>query len=158
MDCHVTGIGDCPTRPGPLRMTREMGSGQELAVRTRTVALETRLSLREAADLVTVSFTTMKGQVATLEAAAHPVDGLDAGADLAVVGRRPKLINGWAVQVYLYDLGDSRGVELVASGRNGAVRGVRGARTRASFRRSVRRMDSLVAELRARDPRAQLIS
>jgi len=127
-------------------------------VRTKTVALETQLSLREAGHLVTVAFATMKARVEAIEATSDLLDRLDGVADIAVVGRRSMVMNVWAVQVYLYELGTSCGVELVASGETGLVWALRGARTTASFTKSVRKMDSLVTALRARDPRARFIS
>jgi hypothetical protein len=61
------------------------------------------------------------------------------------------------VQVYLYALGSTCGVELVATGEGGFHRAIRVARSTLCFDASVRRMDVLVAELRARDPRVQVI-
>jgi len=127
-------------------------------LRTKSVALETQLSLREAGHVVTAAFATMKAYVEAIEAAPDPLDQLDGVADVAVVGRRCTVMDVWTVQVYLFELGSTCGVELVALGESGLVRAVRGARTTASFARSVRRMDALVTELRARDPRAQVIS
>jgi hypothetical protein len=127
-------------------------------LRTKTVALETRLSLLEAGEVVDAAFATMKARVETIAAVFDPLGRLGGAADVAVVGRRSMITTAWAVQVYLYELGTWCGVELVALGEGGAVRTLRVPRRTASFRQSVRRMDSLVAELRSHDPRAQLIS
>jgi hypothetical protein len=121
------------------------------------VALETELSLREARDVVQAVFAQLRAEVEPIAITSTPLDALDAGADVAVVGRRSTITHVWAVQVYLYALGSSCGVELVASGESGFHRAIRAARSTLCFDTSVRRMDVLVAELRARDPRVQVI-
>jgi hypothetical protein len=123
-------------------------------VQSRSLTLETQLSLHKTAILVRAAFARMKAHVEAIEAPPDPLGGV---ADLAVVGSRSSVVHGWAVQVYLYDLGDTCGVELVAVGEAGLARAVRGLRRAASLTRSVHQMDELVADLRTRDPRAQFI-
>jgi hypothetical protein len=123
----------------------------------RSVALETTLSLRDAANIVNAAFAKMKANVESVGVSPNPLDQFDGAADIAAVGQRATLTDSWTVRVYLYDVGDKRGVELVALGEGGFTRARRGVRNTASFTRSVQRMDALVAVLRARDPGAQLI-
>jgi len=126
-------------------------------VKTKSMALESQMSLREAANIVNAGFAKMKAQVEAIEASSNPLDQLDGEADIAVVGRRATMMNLWAVQVYLFDMGEKCGIEMVALGEGGFTRAMHGPRNTVSLTKSVQKMESLVADLRARDPRAQLI-
>lgn len=126
-------------------------------MKTKSVALETQLSVREAANIVNAVFAKMKANVEGIETSSNPLDQFDGVADIAVVGQRATLTSIWAVHVYLYDMGENCGVELVALGEGGFTRAFHGVRNTASLTKSVQKMDALVAALRARDPRAQLI-
>ena len=124
---------------------------------TNGVALESRLSFGETANIVSTAFVRMRAHVEAIEASPHPLDRLDGVADVAVVGRRSSIMTAWAVQVYLFDMGETCGVEMVALGEAGLARARRGPRSTVSLPMSLRKMTFLVAELRGRDPRAQLI-
>lgn len=124
---------------------------------SRSVALATRLTLVEAADVVGGAFALLHGRVEAI-ATVGPEPEIDGPATLAVLGRREALLNTWAVQAYFYDLGGTRGVELVALGETGLLRVVGGVGRLACLSRSMRRMDAVVAALRDRDPLAQLIA
>lgn len=153
---RVAGIGDYATvRPG-FRLFATIT--RETAMRTKSVVLQTHLGLREVAGLVNAAFAAMNARVEAIESSANPLDNLDGVANIAVVGGRASLGNGWAVQVYLFELGDRRGVELVALGGVGFLRTVQAKHGATLLSASTKRLDTLVAELRARDPRAQLIA
>jgi hypothetical protein len=121
-----------------------------------SVALATRLTLHEAADVVSTALANLHARVENIATSLR--DQVDGAADIAVVGRRAAILNTWAVQAFFYDLGGTCGVELVALGERSPLRALVGTGTTASLAKSVQRMDALVAELRARDPHAQLIA
>jgi hypothetical protein len=127
-------------------------------VTVKSVALETQLSVREVESLVDTVVATLRGTVDGVELSTNPIDRLDGVADIAVVGHRAALVNGWAVQVYVFDLGETRGVELVAVGDGGLPRLWRGLRNSTSLSVSTARMDVLIQELRTRDPQLRLIA
>jgi hypothetical protein len=126
-------------------------------MKTTRVALDTELSIRDAANVVNAVFAKLRADVAGIHTSSNPLDQLDGVADIAVVGQRATMTSMWAVQVYLYDMGDTCGVELVALGEGALTRAFRGFRNTASLTRSAQKLDLLVAALRARDPRAQLM-
>lgn len=128
-------------------------------MKSENQAFETRLSVQQVAGVINDAFRSMKASVNRIQASDNPLDAFtEDEAAIAVVGARQGLMNQWAVQAYIYELDDRRGVEFVALGDGGFGRAMNGTRNTASLSKSTQQMQLLVAALKTADPQARAIN
>lgn len=122
-----------------------------MGIKTSQVVLKTNLEIREAARVVNDFFAREKAQVEGLEPSSNPLDALEGGPTLAVVGSRQGMMNQWAVQVYFEPLGNGTEITLIAIGDSGMSRAMVGTRYTASLSKSTAQAQKLIGILRSVD-------
>lgn len=114
--------------------------------------LRTELSVRELGQCLNDATSRLKASVTKIHDSTNPLDSFDRTADIAVaVQGKGKLSSAWAVQIYVYDEGDHRKIELIALGDSGFQRAMMGVQSSVSLSKSMEKMDTIVSFLESTD-------
>jgi hypothetical protein len=121
-----------------------VGGGAELIeFRTRLTAGEATRCFRDVLEL-----TSTRVEFSRLGPQTNPFDEFEEAATFSAVCTLDAVLNGWAVQLHVFDHGDYRDVRLVILGATGLERMSGGTRSRVAGRTQARRV---VDALRALD-------
>lgn len=125
-----------------------------------SVDMVTTLPLRE----VALSFRgviekkSRKARFDSVQQLTDPFDQFDVLAEFAVVAIAQEYTKAWAVQIYVYELGDRRGVTLRAVGQNAFARITIGPKYTLSKTAGRKKAAIVIEELRRLDPHLEWVS
>ncbi|KQP95964.1 hypothetical protein ASG06_17890 [Rathayibacter sp. Leaf185] len=121
------------------------------------MAMKTESSIFETEKTVQVLGRTLQdalarakaGSIAPVQSTSGALSQFDEKAAIEVVAQGRGLVGGsWAVQVFVWDAGQKRTVELVALGDSGMARVMDGYRNSISMQASLKKRDEIAASLR----------
>lgn len=121
-----------------------------MGLKTSETSFKTTKSVQEIGRALQNALAHAKaGSIEEIESSSGALAAFDDRGSIEIVAQGQTLLSGqWAVQVYVYDHGESREVQLVALGDGGFTRAWNGAANTASLSTSVKKRDAIAAAIR----------